>query len=81
MKKQPKELKATLMQSRKAFGANIRKFRYQDNLSQKGLAASTGLELSTIHRLESAKTDTSLSTLSRLRTHFKCRWDQLLEGV
>jgi transcriptional regulator with XRE-family HTH domain len=62
-------------------GKNIRAGRHQQELSQMGLAVGAKLELSTIHRLESGKTDASLSSLARIRTALRVPWSHLLEGI
>jgi transcriptional regulator with XRE-family HTH domain len=62
-------------------GKNMRALRKRTYMSQMGLAAQAGTELSTIHRIEAAKTDTNISTLSRIRKALKTDWDKLLEGV
>jgi transcriptional regulator with XRE-family HTH domain len=66
---------------RKAVGSNIRAYRLASNMSQMDLASGARLELSTIHRIESAKTDTNVSTLARIREVLKVSWKNLLSGV
>jgi transcriptional regulator with XRE-family HTH domain len=65
---------------RKLLGENIRKYRNSSNLSQMALASDARLELSTIHRIESGKTDTNISTLARIRVVLKVPWNKMLQG-
>jgi transcriptional regulator with XRE-family HTH domain len=69
------------MQVRKSVGHNLKNYRLENGLSQMALAAKASLELSTIHRIESGKTDTQLSTLSRISKALNVSWNQLLQGV
>ena len=66
---------------RKLLGANIRRYRKSSDLSQMALAAKAKLELSTIHRIESGKTDTNISTLARIRVVLDIPWNKMLKGV
>jgi transcriptional regulator with XRE-family HTH domain len=66
---------------RKLLGANIRKYRKLADLSQMALASDARLELSTIHRIESGKTDTNISTLARIRVVLDIPWNKMLQGI
>lgn len=66
---------------RKHLGSNMRSFRKALKLSQMDLARKAKLELSTIHRIESGKTDTNISSLSRVRAVLQVSWKKFLEGV
>jgi DNA-binding XRE family transcriptional regulator len=66
---------------RKVLGSNIRAYRLAASMSQMDLGREARLELSTIHRIESGKTDTSVSTLARLRQVLRVPWKNLLSGI
>jgi transcriptional regulator with XRE-family HTH domain len=68
-------------QVRDFLGENLIKLRKKAGLTQMRLASDAGLELSTVHRIESAKTDTSISTLARIRKAINCKWSDLLKDV
>jgi len=78
--KNPKAHKESL-EVRKNIGQNLRTHRTGACFSQMKLAGESQLELSTIHRIEAAKTDTNLSTLSRIRKSLGVSWNDLLKGV
>lgn len=73
--------KPDALRVRKTIGKSIRNHREKADLSQMELGSAASLELSTIHRIESAKTDTNISTLARIRTVLGVSWGRLLEGV
>jgi transcriptional regulator with XRE-family HTH domain len=81
MKTTGKDLKPNPDAVRKAVGANVKAYRKAAGLSQMDLAREAYLELSTVHRIEAAKTDTSISTLARIRRVLKVSWKNLLNGV
>jgi transcriptional regulator with XRE-family HTH domain len=66
---------------RKVLGANIKAYRLAASMSQMDLASAARLELSTIHRIESGKTDTNISTLARIRKALDVPWKNLLSGI
>jgi transcriptional regulator with XRE-family HTH domain len=78
--KNTKALKAHKTKS-KALGDTIRALRRQAGLSQMRLASLSHLELSTVHRIESAKTDTNLSTLCRIKEALGASWSDLLRKI
>lgn len=81
MKNNTKPIKAQTLRVRKALGKNLKTLRLDRDLSQMGLGSEASIELSTVHRIESAKTDTNISTLARIRTVLGVSWGRLLEGV
>jgi transcriptional regulator with XRE-family HTH domain len=81
MKNTTKTITAQSNRVRRQIGKNIKALRKQNDLSQMGLGSEASIELSTVHRIEAAKTDTTLSTLSRIREAFGVSWGKLLEGV
>jgi ribosome-binding protein aMBF1 (putative translation factor) len=66
---------------RKIVAENIRKYRRNAKLSQMDLAGHAWLDLATVNRIERAQTDTTISSLARLRLVLKIAWDELLEGI
>lgn len=70
----PRTVKETL-------GQSIRLHRKGNKLSQMDLASRAKLELSTIHRIETGKTDSTISTLSRIRNVLKVPWNKMLHRI
>jgi ribosome-binding protein aMBF1 (putative translation factor) len=66
---------------RKIVAENVRKSRKASQLSQMDLAGRAWLDLATVNRIERAQTDTTISSLARMRLVLKIAWDDLLEGV
>ncbi len=66
---------------RSTLGKNIHKLRKSAGLSQMALAIAAGVELSTVHRVETGKTDTNISTMARFRVALDCQWKDLLKNV
>jgi transcriptional regulator with XRE-family HTH domain len=60
---------------------NARRFRKAAKLTQQDVAEQAQLELSTILRLEHAKFDSTLSTVSRVRKALGVSWEKLLRGI
>ncbi|HVX44681.1 MAG TPA: helix-turn-helix transcriptional regulator [Mycobacteriales bacterium] len=51
---------------RNALGAQLRRYRHQQHLSQRGLARELGLPHSTVTRLEAGEHEPRISTLRRI---------------
>ena len=63
------------------FGERLKSLRISKGLTQEELAYQADIELSQVHRLESAKTNATLSTLTAIATALEITLSQLLEGV
>lgn len=63
------------------FGERLRQLRLQKGLTQEQLAYATDVDLSQIHRLEAAKTNATLSTLSAIASALDTTLSDLLSGV
>jgi transcriptional regulator with XRE-family HTH domain len=63
------------------FGKRLRELRLQQGLTQEQLAYATDVDLSQIHRLEAAKTNATLTTLSALATALDTTVSELLAGI
>ena len=63
----------------KLVGENIKKFRLERNLSQEALANLSGIDWSTISRLERGVVNTSISVLFALAIALGIKPSQLLE--
>jgi transcriptional regulator with XRE-family HTH domain len=66
---------------RKKVGSNIRAYRKEAKLSLMALAGRARIDVTTLHRIETAKTDTNISTLARIRGALNIPWNKFLEGV
>jgi transcriptional regulator with XRE-family HTH domain len=81
MKTKNGDLNPDPMKIRKILGKNIRKYRTAAKISQMHLAANSRLDLTTLNRIEAGKSDTTLSSLSRIRVALDVPWKLLLLGV
>jgi transcriptional regulator with XRE-family HTH domain len=61
-----------------AFGANVRRLRYQLGWTQSRLAEAVDLELRTIQKFEAGDINVPLTTLYRMKRALGCPWDELL---
>jgi transcriptional regulator with XRE-family HTH domain len=64
----------------KLVGENIKKFRLERNLSQEALANLSGIDWSTISRLERGVVNTSISVIFALAGAMGIEASQLLEN-
>ena len=62
----------------KKFGDNVRRERVARKLTQEKLAEMSNLSISGIQNIESAKTGTLGSTVSRIQKALKCSWEKLM---
>jgi transcriptional regulator with XRE-family HTH domain len=60
------------------FGANVRRLRSAEKLTQAKLAERVDLELRTIQKFESGEINLPLTTLYRVRRALGCSWEALL---
>ncbi|MBV8255895.1 MAG: helix-turn-helix transcriptional regulator [Chitinophaga sp.] len=65
----------------KQFGANLRKIRKGQNLTQVDVAFDAELEPSYMTRLENGRSEPSLSTILVLAKALKVKVTELLEGI
>ena len=63
------------------FGERLKELRIAKEMTQEDLAYAAEIELSQVHRLETAKTNATLSTLTAISTALEVTLSQLLEGV
>lgn len=63
------------------FGERLRKLRLQKGLTQEELAYATDVDLSVIHRVETAKTNATLTTLSALASALDTTLSELFTEV
>ena len=62
----------------RAFGANVRRLRFQAGLTQAKLAERVDLELRTIQKVEAGGINSPLTTLTRIQAALGCAWEDLL---
>ena len=62
----------------KAFGANVRRLRFQGGLTQAKLAERVDVELRTVQKFESGEINPPLTTLVRIQAALGCVWEDLL---
>ena len=60
------------------FGANVRRLRSAEKLTQAKLAERVDLELRTIQKFESGEINLPLTTLYRVRRALGCSWEAIL---
>ena len=63
------------------FGERLKSLRIANGMTQEELAFAADIELSQVHRLESAKTNATLSTLTAISSALEVTLSQLFEGV
>jgi transcriptional regulator with XRE-family HTH domain len=62
----------------KAVGANVRRIRTEQGMSQERLAELVNLNVRNIQRIEAGQITILISTAERIRSSLHCSWDQLL---
>ncbi len=60
-------------------GANIRRGRHLRKMSQMDLASEARLEISTLHRIESGRTEPGVLTLVKLKNALRLPWGDFLK--
>jgi transcriptional regulator with XRE-family HTH domain len=63
----------------KRFGANLRRIRTAQGMSQERLAELVDLNVRNIQRIEAGEITVLISTAKRLRDAMKCSWTKLLD--
>lgn len=63
------------------FGEKLKALRVQKGLTQEQLAFAADIELSQVYRLESGKTNATISTLTAISIALDLTLSELLEGV
>jgi transcriptional regulator with XRE-family HTH domain len=76
-----RSLKPAPSKVRQVLAKNVSLYRKKAGLTQFKVASLAQLELSTVLRLEHAKFDSTLSTVSRVRKALKVSWTDLLKGI
>ena len=67
-------------QQLKALGANIRRERMRQKMTQERLAELVELNVRTIQKIEAGQTNILVTTLIRFQTALKCGWGRLLRS-
>ena len=62
----------------KWFGANLRRLRVQEGLTQAKLAERVEVELRTQQKFEAGEINVPLATLIRIQSALGCSWEALL---
>ncbi|WP_082518931.1 helix-turn-helix domain-containing protein [Leifsonia sp. Leaf336] len=70
-----------MFEASKRLGENVRDRRKAAQLSQADLAALSGLDTSTVSRLERGELNPTLTTLLALAITLECEAFELIEGV
>lgn len=60
------------------FGANVRRERIHNNITQEKLAELADLNIRTIQKIEAGQLNVLITTAIRLQSALKCEWDHLL---
>lgn len=69
------------MSPQQSFGANLRRHRSRQGLSQEQLAQRCGIHLSEISRLERTERDPRLSTIVKVARGLGITASELLKGI
>lgn len=78
---EPGRAAETERDSRRRFGARLRRIRKRAGLSQDGLGDRAGLHRSEVEKLENAKREPRLTTLFKLATALRIAPSDLLDGL
>jgi transcriptional regulator with XRE-family HTH domain len=62
----------------KSFGANVRRIRSAQRMTQERLAELADLDVRHIRRLEAAERNAWVTTVVRIQEALGCRWDELM---
>ena len=62
----------------KAFGANVRRERDRQKLTQERLAEMVNLHPRTVQKIEAGRVNILITTLIRIRRALRCSWENLL---
>jgi transcriptional regulator with XRE-family HTH domain len=62
----------------KTFGANLRRERVAQNITQERLAELADLNIRTLQKIEAGQTNILVTTAMRLKRGIGCSWDSLL---
>lgn len=65
-------------QQLKALGANIRRERMRQEMTQERLAELTELNIRTVQKIEAGHTNILVTTMFRFQKALKCGWNKLL---
>jgi transcriptional regulator with XRE-family HTH domain len=68
----------TLSDQLKAFGANVRRERTAQGMTQEKLAELSDLALRNIQRVEAGEINILITTAARIRKALKCPWEKLM---
>ena len=71
-----KEIRAQL----KRFGANVRRERYVQGLTQQQFAELVDLNVRTVQKIEAGEINILITTLLRIQRALRCRCGKLVEG-
>ena len=63
-----------------AFGANVRRVRVEQEMTQERLAELAELNPRTVQKIEAGQLNVLLTTVWRLQAALRCRWDQLMHA-
>ena len=60
------------------FGANLRRERDKQNITQEALAAAADLNIRTVQKIEAGQTNILLTTVLRLQKAIDTKWENLM---
>lgn len=64
-----------------ALGGNVRRLRLRAKLTQERLAELVGVNPRTVQKIEAGKLNILATTLVRIQTALRCRWEELMRGA
>ena len=72
-------MKVSLKKQLKTFGANLRRVRTAQGITQEKLAELADLNIRTIQKIEAGQTNILITTAKRIQKALKCDWNDLMK--
>jgi transcriptional regulator with XRE-family HTH domain len=64
----------------KHFGANVRRIRNDQDMTQEKLAELADLNIRTVQKIEAGQTNILITTAARLQKALACKWDSMMSA-
>ena len=72
-------MKQSVASQLKHFGANVRRIRNNQSMTQEKLAELADLNIRTVQKIEAGQTNILITTAARIQKALACDWDILME--
>lgn len=60
------------------FGANLRRERMRQNMTQERMAELVDLNIRTVQKIEAGQLNVLITTATRIQRALRCKWDALM---